>query len=397
MAKNTNLHQAKNAKKDEFYTQLEDIENELKHYKAHFKDKIVYCNCDDPTYSNFHRYFRLNFLHLGLKSLITTHYKADGNRSYAQILTREMVQKEPKYLELGKDDKDILEKTSLFGAMGEGNSFIKNPPKKSLLQNGDFRSAECIKLLKSADIVVTNPPFSLFREYVAQLIEYEKKFVIIGNVNAITYKEIFAHIKDDKIWLGVSITSGDREFRVPDSYPLEAAGKRIDENGNKFLRIKGVRWFTNLDIAKRHEILDTIYTYKSNENKYPKYDNYDAINVDKVALIPLDYDGVMGVPITFLDKHNPKQFEIVALGIVGSIDFTCNKKMEILDKSGNGTGKFTINAKGTLYKKFNKELDKKPAFRDIETGELYSSIYARVIIRKIAEVADLKREREKNL
>ena len=247
---------------------------------------------------------------------------------------------------------------------------------------GDFRSKDCIELLKQADIVVTNPPFSLFREYVAQLMEFDKKFLIIGNVNAITYKEIFKLIKENRLWLGASIHSGDREFGVPQHYPLEAAGVRVDEKGNKFIRVKGVRWFVNLDYKQRHEPLETIHFYSKSPEKYPKYDNYNAINVDKTAEIPMDYEGVMGVPITFLDKYNPEQFEILALGIVGSIDFTCNKKMEILDKFGKGTGKFTFNAKGTLYRKFNPKTDKAAAFKDCETGELYSSIYARVIIQK---------------
>ncbi|HEC1279458.1 TPA: hypothetical protein RY087_001672, partial [Campylobacter upsaliensis] len=263
---------------------------------------------------------------------------------------------------------------------------------------GDFRSKDCIELLKLADIVVTNPPFSLFREYVAQLVEYDKKFLIIGNVNAITYKDTFELIKDNKLWLGVSITSGDRKFYVPDSTPLNAAGcgvEKVIQNGKeverRFIRVKGVRWFSNLENKKRNEILETISSYKKNPEQYPKYDNYDAINVDKTIEIPLDYDGVMGVPITFLDKHNPKQFEIVALGIVGSVDFTCNKKMEVLDKFGNSTGKFTFNAKGTLYRKFNPHTDKTPAFKDCESGELYSSIYARILIRKIAEVDELRK------
>lgn len=249
--------------------------------------------------------------------------------------------------------------------------------------DGDFRSEECIELLKQADIVVTNPPFLLFREYVAQLMEYRKKFLIIGNVNALTYKEIFPLIKENKIWLGESIHSGDREFRVPDYYPLNAAGCRIDEYGRKFIRIKGVRWYTNLDVSIRHKNI-TLYK-KYTPEEYPKYDNYDAIDVSKVAEIPYDYTGAMGVPITFIDKYNPKQFEIVALGIVGSIDFLCEKKMEIL-KNGQQTGKFTINAKGTLYKKYNPKMDRKPpAFRDVKTGELYSSIYARIIVRRIGD------------
>lgn len=203
---------------------------------------------------------------------------------------------------------------------------------KPLHGDGDFRSAECIELLKQADIVVTNPPFSLFREYVAQLIAYNKKFLIIGNQNAITYKEIFPLIKGNKLWLGCSIHSGDREFGVPDDYPLMAANSRIDENGKKYIRVKGVRWFTNLDYKERHEELILYKRY--NPEEYPKYDNYDAINVDKTADIPCDYDGVMGVPITFLDKYNPEQFEIVEFrkGIDG----------KDLIYSTNGGGRFSL-------------------------------------------------------
>ena len=177
--------------------------------------------------------------------------------------------------------------------------------------DGDFRSPECLELLKEADIVTTNPPFSLFREYVAQLIEYEKKFIIIGNVNAITYKEVFKLIKENKVWLGQSIHSGDREFRVPDHYPLQAAGFRVDENGIKYIRVKGVRWFTNIDFEERHENITLYKQYISEE--YPRYDNYDAIEVSKTAEIPYDYDGVMGVPITFLDRYSPDQFEILGI------------------------------------------------------------------------------------
>ncbi len=360
---NSNLKKAKAAQKDEFYTQLSDIERELGHYKEHFKNKVVFCNCDDPRVSNFFHYFSYNFEHLGLKKLITTCYKNQQPDLFSENKSEKAI-----YLEYTGD---------------KNGDKIPNPEEigiKHLNSDGDFRSPECIKLLKQADIVITNPPFSLFREYVAQLIEYNKKFIIIGNLNAITYKEIFKLIKENKIWFGHSIHSGDREFGVPDSYPLNAASSRIDKNGNKYIRVKGVRWFTNLDYEERHE--DLILFKKYNKTEYPKYDNYDAINIDITKNIPMDYEGAMGVPITFMDKYNPEQFEIIALGIVGSIDFTCNKKMEILDKNGNSTGKFTFNAKGTLYRLYNPKTDKKaPAFKDFETGKLYSSIYARVIIK----------------
>jgi len=340
---NKDLKSAKKNKKDEFYTQLTDIEKELGHYKEHFKDKIVFLNCDDPKESNFWKYFELNFKYLGLKKLISTHF-GNGRPAY----------------KLEKNNGEII--------------------KTKLKQNGDFRSPECIEILKEADIVVTNPPFSLFREYIKQLIEYNKKFVIIGSINALSYKDIFKLVKENKVWLGHSIHSGDREFKVPEDYPLNASGYRIDNNGVKYIRVKGVRWFTNLDYKERHE--DLILYKKYLPEEYPKYENYDAINVDVTKQIPVDYKGLIGVPITFIDKYNPDQFEIIALGIVGSIDFTSNRKMEILDKkTGKPTGRFTNNAKGTLYRLYNPKKDKSPAFQDFENGKLYTSIYARIIIR----------------
>lgn len=289
---NKNLHSAKNAKKDEFYTQLTDIEREMAHYKPHFKNKVVFCNCDDPRISNFFHYFSHNFDQLKLKKLITTCYKNQQMDAFSQNDSENAI-----YLEYS----------------GEKNGGkVPTPEKigiKKLKDDGDFRSPECIELLKQSDIVVTNPPFSLFREYVAQLIEYNKKFIIIGSLNAITYKEIFKLIKENKIWLGPSIHSGDREFGVPPHYPLKAAGFRVDENGNKFIRVKGVRWFTNLDFKERHEDLTLYKNY--NPEEFPTYDNYNAINIDKTKDIPMDYKDPMGVPITFLDKYNPEQFEII--------------------------------------------------------------------------------------
>ena len=285
MTKNNNLHTAKATKNDEFYTQLEDIENELKYYKDYFKGKVVYCNCDgflNKEKSNFFMYFSLNYEFLGLKGLICTKYNPNG--------------KGKKYEYYGDlNGNNYPDEEEVFTSELEGD--------------GDFRSEECIGLLKKCDIVCTNPPFSLFRQYVAQLFEYNKDFLIIGNVNAISYKEVFPLIKENKMWLGVSITSGDRKFVVPDNYPLNAAGCGIDENGKKYIRVKGVRWFTNLDHKKRHEEL--LLYKKYNEEEYPKYDNYDAIEVGKTKDIPMDYNGIMGVPITFLDKYCPTQFEIV--------------------------------------------------------------------------------------
>lgn len=280
MAKNSGLHIAKKNKKDEFYTQLVDIEMELYHYKDHFRGKVVYCNCDDPEYSNFWKYFQRNFCQLGLKRLISTHYDSD----------------KPSYR------MDLAAGTAKDGETG---NCVKTP----LQGDGDFRSPECVEILKEADIVVTNPPFSLFREFMMQLIEHDKKFIILGNQNAMCYKEIFPLFMQNQIWLGQSIHSGDREFMVPKDYPLDAVGHRTDTAGNNYICVKGVRWFTNLDIPKRHERLVLHRSY--NPQDYPKYDNYDAINVNKTADIPCNYDGVMGVPITFMDKYNPKQFKIV--------------------------------------------------------------------------------------
>ena len=278
MAKNKNLTQAKKAKNDEFFTLISDIEKELKNYKKYFEGKVVYCNCDDPEESNFWKFFELNFEEYKLKKLISTHYDAE----------------KPTYkLELSADiDGD--------GKITKGD-IIKTP----LKQNGDFRSEESINLLKESDIVVTNPPFSLFREYVAQLMKYKKKFLIIGNQNAITYKEIFPLIKDEKIWLGNRKMS-PWEFQIPDS---ATEWKRIDDDGKKYATLGSVCWFTNLPVKRFDEKITLVKTY--NQKDYPKYDNYDAIEVVKVADIPKDYNGVMGVPITFLYSYNPKQFEIV--------------------------------------------------------------------------------------
>ena len=380
---NETLRNAQVAKKDEFYTQLVDIEKELKYYKQHFQGKVVLCNCDDPYESNFFKYFALNFNALGLKKLIATCYNGSPIAGDELPLLFEIEEKEPKKIAYKVEITEVSDYNG-DGAINltDVQYLIQNDKNVlSLLKgNGSFDSPECIALLKEADIVVTNPPFSHFREFLALLDKYHKLFLIIGNVNALSYKESFALIKAGKMWLGASIHSGDREFRVPDNYPLNAAGQRIDENGIKYIRVKGVRWFTNMDYPQRHEELVLYKTYAP--DIYPNYENYDAINIDVTTDIPKDYDGIMGVPITFMDKYSPDQFEIVALGIVGSCEFSNQRKMEILDKSGNPTGKFTINAKGTLYKKYNPKVDKSPAFKDAETGELYASIYARILIRR---------------
>ncbi len=292
MANNAALRKADKNKNDEFYTQLCDIEKELSHYKEHFKGKTVLCNCDDPRVSNFFRFFALKFNEWGIKRLITTCYKNQDVDLFSQNTSEKAV-----WLDYYGNPND------------ETCTDFSTVEVKHLKGDGDFRSKECIELLKQSDIVVTNPPFSLFREYVELLLSYDKKILIIGNVNALSYKEIFPYIKNNQLWLGASIHSGDREFGVPDSYPLTAASSRVDAEGNKYIRVKGVRWFTNLDFKERHEDLILYKNYTPEE--YPKYDNYDAINVDKTSDIPLDYEDKMGVPITFLDKYNPEQFEII--------------------------------------------------------------------------------------
>ena len=309
---NKNLNAAKEAKKDEFYTQLVDIENELKHYREHFRGKVIFCNCDDPYESNFFKYFANNFNAFGLKKLIATCYNGSP---IAQLelplfgLNAEGKEKKLAYKVV------ITEVTDTNGDgrvdLADVRYLIQNDKNvlSELKENGDFRSHECIELLKEADIVVTNPPFSLFREYVAQLMKYEKKFLIIGNQNAITYKEIFPLIMQNKIWLGYK--AGDMAFTVPDSYEPRDTRYWQDETGQKWRSLGNICWFTNLDHNKRHEELDLVCRYIPED--YPLYDNYKAIEVSRVQDIPCDYEGIMGVPVTFLDKYNPNQFEIVGL------------------------------------------------------------------------------------
>lgn len=346
MAKNSqnkNLTKAKKNKKDEFYTQLSDIERELKHYKKHFKDKVVYCNCDDPRISNFFHYFSYNFEKLGLKKLITTCYKNQNADLFSQ---------------------NDSEKAILLEYNGDKNSNNVPDPEEigivHLKGDGDFRSQESIELLKQADIVVTNPPFSLFREYVAQLIEYDKKFVIVGHQNAISYKEIFKLIKDNELWLGYGFKGGAGHFINKHYEDYATAG----DHKEGMIRVSGVHWFTNLDINKRHEDLILYKNYSKEE--YNNYENFDAINVNKTKDIPVDYDGFMGVPITFLDKYNPEQFEIIGLGI---------------SNSGIEIGVQPYKAE---HKKYRKEVQKRGAV----DGDLYMMIdnvvtvpYARVIIK----------------
>ena len=357
---NKNLNKAKEAKKDEFYTQLDDINNELKHYREHFRGKTVLCNCDDPRVSNFFTYFAYNFEFLGLEKLITTCYKNQNIYLFSQNKSEQAV-----YLVYEGDKNGVhIPNAEEIGV-------------KPLKGDGDFRSKECIELLKEADIVVTNPPFSLFREYVAQLMEYDKKFLIIGNQNAVSTKEIFPLIMQNKMWMGASIHSGDRKFWVPDDYELNAAGCGIDETGRKFIRVKGVRWFTNLDYKERHEDLILYKTYSPEE--YPQYDNFNAIEVNKTENIPADYEGMMGVPLTFLDKYSPDQFEI--LGITKTWFGLANKiysEQIQVDKNGKETRVTKLNDGAVL------EVQCPPIGKTYYkvNGKLYIQTYPRILIRR---------------
>lgn len=313
MAGNSNLHSSRADKADEFYTQLSLIESELKHYKEHFKGKVVFCNCDDPFESNFFKYFAINFNSLGLKKLIATCY-ATSPIVYTQlnlfgtetVVSTEETEKKPYKIEITEvTDENQDGRTDL----ADVEYLLRNRKNAlTLLEgDGDFRSPECVELLKQADIVVTNPPFSLFREYMAQLMEYKKAFLIVGNQNATGYKEIFPLIRDNIVWLGYN--NGHFWFAVPDTYEEKKTDFKIDENGQKWRRMGNICFFTNLDIDKRHEDMTLFRTYSP--EAYPKYDNYDAINVNRTLDIPCDYYGVMGVPITFMQYYNPEQFEIV--------------------------------------------------------------------------------------
>ena len=348
---NSKLHSAKKNSKDEFYTQIVDIENELRQYKQHFAGKTVLCNCDDPRVSNFFKYFALKFKDLGLKRLIATCYK--------------------------NQDIDLFSQNECEAAVYiiyDGIPGIDHIPTadeievKPLKGDGDFRSQECIELLKQADIVCTNPPFSLFKEYVAQLMQYNKKFLIIGHQNALTYKDCFNYIKDNKMWLGYGFKGGATHFisRYEDT---ASGGNHVDG----MIRVSGVVWFTNLEIAKRHEDLILYKHYTPEE--YPYYDNYYyAINVNKTTDIPMDFDGLMGVPITFMDKYNPDQFEIVTLGI-GEDNFTPTK---FYGKFKNAeTGEYTNDKRDYLL------YVKNPAGKYLtEEGYRVEKLYARIIIRR---------------
>jgi hypothetical protein len=360
------LHSAKKNKVDEFYTQLSDIEQEMRHYKEQFRNKVIFCNCDDPYESNFFKYFAMNFNFLGLKKLIATCYMGSPIANTQLSLfddepPEDKTTKSPHKIEIVEvDDYNIDGAIDLADV-----EYLLRNEKNVLTRlhgDGDFRSSECIALLKEADIVVTNPPFSLFREFVAQLIEYDKKFIIIGNTNALTYKEIFKLLKENRLWTGYTNFNVGMFFAVPDEW--EKYTKMID--GKKYARVSTSCWFSNLDVSKHREFL-TLYK-KYSPAEYPAYENYSAINVDKVSDIPCDYEGDIGVPITFLDKYNPEQFEIIGLGI---------------SNSGIEVG---VKPYKPEHKQYRKEVQKRGAV----DGDLYMMIdgivtvpYARILIKRI--------------
>ena len=373
---NTNLANAKTAKNDEFYTQYPDIQKEINAYLDYdpnvFRDKTVLLPCDDPEWSNFTKFFAQNFELLGLKKLISTSY-APESKKYKMPYQPTLFETSQPYFDNDKSKTHGKIFVLTDDVTGDGRINIEDLQWQYLEGDGDFRSKEIRKLRDEADIIVTNPPFSLFREFMAWLVESCKQFSIIGNVNAISYKEVFPLIKGNKMWMGVSIHSGDREFGVPETYPLEAAGWRIDENGKRYIRVKGVRWFTNIDHGRRHEPLQLMTmaeNFKHSKHKelrgrkdYIRYENYDAIEIPYTDAIPSDYEGAMGVPLTFLDKYCPEQFEIIG---------------QTQGDSGKELG----------LKPFPRELKNlNPSLRD---GQLYyidddgfpQKPYARILIRK---------------
>lgn len=367
---NSNLGAAKRAKNDEFYTQLTDIEKELRHYREHFRGKTVLCNCDDPFESNFFKFFVLNFKRLELKKLIATCYEGsavaeyrDGKaKPYKAVVTtvRDTT---------GDGGVDMEDVRNLF-ELGE-NELVE------LEGNGDFRSEECLALLDEADIVVTNPPFSLFREYVAVLMEHEKKFIIMGNINAVTYKEFFPLIKDGLVWPGASFNK-TMEFILPDDY--QKWNYRMAD-GRKVGKVPTIAWYTNLDIKKRHEELILVKKHAGHEDEYPTYDNYDAINVDKVTDIPFDFAGVMGVPITFLDRYSPDQFEIVGY-TAKDMGVECLKFYQDLEQSMNGKP-FIRNMKSARFSPMISVTERpvKTCYRASNADGYLLKTYGRVLIR----------------
>lgn len=382
MAGNKSLKAAVRAKEDEFYTQLTDIEKEMRYYKKHFKDKVIFCNCDDPFESNFFKYFVLNFNRLGLKKLIATCYVSSPiantqlslfditgteedkqNKAYKAVITKV-------YDKSGDGGIDMFDVAELFKS-GENEL-------TELAGDGDFRSEECLALLDESDVVVTNPPFSLFREYVSTLLEHNKHFIIIGSQNAITYKEFFPLLMQNKVWLGYG--NGDMSFKVPEYFEPRETRFWVDDDGQKWRSLGNIAWFTNLDIRKRHEKMILVKRYDS--SKYPNYDNYEAIEVSKTADIPCDFSGVMGVPITFMYKYNPEQFDII--GLVNGKDYlagikTTRNYKDFQETRQNGTK--TGSSGGKING--NPVLKGKPKSGNyfVLNDEVVHSTYARIFIR----------------
>ena len=393
---NTNLKEAKAGKNDEFYTQFHDIEIEMNAYLEYdpnvFKGKTILLPCDDPEWSNFTRFFAAKFDELGLKKLISTSYAPDAKKMKLlpepSLFETEAPQFDPTKAQT-KWKIFVLEQDHT----GDGHINIDDLEWEYLEGDGDFRSKEVVKLRDEADIIITNPPFSLFREFLSWIVSEDKKFIIIGNMNAVTYKETFPLIKENRMWMGFSIHSGDREFEVPDEYPLTASGWRIDNKGRKYIRVKGVRWFTNIDHGRRHEPLplmtmeDNLRFSKHKELKgkaaYDHYDNYDAIEVPFTDAIPSDYDGVMGVPISFLDKYCPEQFEI--LGITktwfgGACKLYPEQKQ--IDRHGKESKVTKLNDGAVLH---HSEIPSNDTYY-IVNGGYYTQVYARVLIRHIKSI-----------
>ncbi|WP_349858287.1 adenine-specific methyltransferase EcoRI family protein [Bacteroides cellulosilyticus] len=393
---NTNLKEAKAGKNDEFYTQFHDIEIEMNAYLEYdpnvFKGKTILLPCDDPEWSNFTRFFAAKFDELGLKKLISTSYAPDAKKMKLlpepSLFETEAPQFDPTKAQT-KGKIFVLEQDHT----GDGHINIDDLEWEYLEGDGDFRSKEVVKLRDEADIIITNPPFSLFREFLSWIVSEDKKFIIIGNMNAVTYKETFPLIKENRMWMGFSIHSGDREFEVPDEYPLTASGWRIDNKGRKYIRVKGVRWFTNIDHGRRHEPLplmtmeDNLRFSKHKELKgkaaYDHYDNYDAIEVPFTDAIPSDYDGVMGVPISFLDKYCPEQFEI--LGITktwfgGACKLYPEQKQ--IDRHGKESKVTKLNDGAVLH---HSEIPSNDTYY-IVNGGYYTQVYARVLIRHIKSI-----------
>ncbi len=367
MAGNKSLNAAIKAKQDEFYTQLPDIEDELKHYKRHFEGKTIFCNCDDPYESNFFKYFAMNFNQLGLKKLIATCYDgspiADKQLSLSSCDDSFDIGKTKENTRTGVPHKIIISEVTDLNGDGAINladvEYLLKNNKNVLTElegNGDFRSKECVELLEEADIVVTNPPFSLFREFISLLMKYDKKFLVIGNQNNVTYKELFPLIMQNKVWSGVNY--GGQKFEVPMTF--ERNNTYIDKtDGKKYAKFGNICWFTNLDHKKRHEDLDMYMHYS--ESEYKKYDNYDAIDIEKISDIPMDYDGVMGVPITFVFKYNPEQFEILGITDRGN-------------EYGLKTKEYT-KVDSVKYSDLNRR-------GVIKVGETLKSTFAKLLIRK---------------